>query len=366
MGKRLGLLGAAFLAGLLFPVLAPAYGNSSQQLARFMAVLERVQAYSLVPVETSALLEGGSRGLVAALKDPYSLFLNGEEYQTLQNQQSGEAVGIGVELAYREQSAVVVSVLPETPAQRAGLRPGDRLLSVDGVLLENKSWAEINQRLQGEVGQTLVLSWRSFTGVKEATLRRETLRLDAWKLHTKDNSICHLEVRTFFNESLSEELAKALETAQNDCYNGLVLDLRNNPGGLVGQAVEVAGLMGVEGTVFQLVSREGGVQDISPVPRIFTWTAPLVVLMNKGSASASELLAAALKESGRAVLIGETTFGKGLVQSLMALHNGTGLSLTTARYLTRQGNPVHQRGVQPDIVVQDNEMILPIALDYLN
>lgn len=369
--------GVGLLAGVLWPVQASrVQANSSQELARLMRVTQAVQRYSLQPVSEAALLEGASTGLVNALQDPYSLFLNSSQYQALQAQKSGEVVGIGVELAYREQQAVVVSVLPNTPAQKAGLQSGDRLLAVDGVDLSRLSWAEINTRLQGEKGAVLVLRWQSLTParqrvVREARLQREGLVLTATAFKNQGEGLCTLKVHTFFNETLAEDIAQLLQEEEENCMNGLVLDLRNNPGGLVGQAVELAAVLGVEGTVFQLQSREGGVTPVRAPSSVFSWSPPLVVLVDKSSASAAELLAAALKESGRAVIMGETTFGKGLVQSLFALPNATGLSLTTARYLTRLGNTIHQRGLAPDVMIQDNgpaegyDVAEEIALDYL-
>lgn len=364
-------------AGILWPLQSSrVQANSSQELARFMQVVKAVQQYSLQPVTEANLLEGGSAGLVNSLQDPYSLFLNSSQYRALQAQKSGEVVGIGVELAYREQQAVVVSVLPNTPAEKAGLQSGDRLLAVDGVDLAQLSWAEINIRLQGKKGAILVLRWQSMTParqrvIREARLQREDLTLTATTFKNKGEGLCVLQVHTFFKETLAEDIAELLQEEEENCMNGLLLDLRNNPGGLVGQAVELAAILGVEGTVFQLQSREGGITPINAPSTVFTWSLPLLVLVDKSSASAAELLAAALKESGRAVIMGETTFGKGLVQSLFSLHNDTGLSLTTARYLTRLGNAIHKKGLAPDVVIQDSDPVEgddvaeQIGLDYL-
>ncbi len=202
-------------------------------------------------------------------------------------------------------------------------------------------------------------------------MQRADLTLTATTFTAHEEGLCTLKVHTFFKESLAEDIAQLLQQEEENCMNGLVLDLRNNPGGLVGQAVGLASILGVEGTVFQLQSREGGITSINAPSAVFTWSFSLVVLVDKSSASAAELLAAALKESGRSVIMGETTFGKGLVQSLFSLPNETGLSLTTARYLTRLGNTIHKRGLAPDVVIQENgptegeDIAEQIALDYL-
>lgn len=372
---------ACFITGLAFPGQATrSQANSSSQLARLNNVAKVLSSQALTSVTAVDLWDGASRGVVEALADPYSVFLNVEQYQALESQKRGEAVGIGVELAYREGQAVVVSVLPNTPAQRNGLKAGDRLLAVAGVSLADLSWAEINARLQGQVGESLLLRWQSTLAsstqpvVREARFVRENLRLEATRLTSYEGGRCLLHIQTFLSESLVEEAQQHVQDTGADCEQGMVLDLRNNPGGLVGQAVDLAGLFGVEGTVFQLQSRDGKLTPIQATPTDEVWDFPLVVLIDQGSASASELLAAALRESGRAVLMGETSFGKGLVQSLFPLYEGRGLSLTTARYLTRLGNPVHEVGVAPDVVIQteanaqtatEPDIAVQIALDYL-
>lgn len=365
---------SCFGMGLYFPQAAmQSQANSSTELARLINVSAVLETHALTSATATDLWDGASRGLVEALSDPYSVFLNAEQYAALQSQKRGEAVGIGVELAYREGQAVVVSVLPNTPAQRNGLKAGDRLLAVDGVSLADLSWADINAQLQGQVGEGLVLRWQSTlsagsqTVIREARFVRENLRLEATRFTPYPEGRCVLQIHTFLNESLLEEVEGHLQDAAVDCEQGLVLDLRNNPGGLVGQAVDLAALFGVEGTVFQLQSREGQLTPIAATPGETVLAFPMVVLIDQGSASAAELLAAALKESGRAILMGETTFGKGLVQSLFPLFEARGLSLTTARYVTRLGNPVHEVGVAPDVVIQNTQpdLAVQIALDYL-
>ena len=368
---------SCFTLGLMAP--SPVVwgnANSSQHLSRFVEALEVVKARALNAPAEAVLLEGASLGLVKSLDDPYSVFLNAEQYKALQSQRTGEVVGIGMELAYREEQAVVVSVLPGTPAERVGLKAGDRLLAVNESALQGLSWAEINARLQGPEGEVLALRWQSLTParqklVREARIQREVLTLESFQFESQTEQRCILRVHTFFNDNLAEEVKSTLESATDTCEQGLVLDLRNNPGGLVEQAVEMAALLGVEGNVFQLQTRDGKVNSIPAPTSDFVWLAPIVVLMDQSSASAAELLAAALRESGRAILMGETTFGKGLVQSLFPLYNDMGLSLTTARYLTRLGNPVHQLGIAPDVVIQSPEsapgldISEQIALDYL-
>lgn len=346
MKKSLLCAGLCFLLGLST---GPAQAeNLSQALAVCFQALRLIASEALQQPSQEALLQGASKGLVNTLGDPYSVYLPPEVYSALSAEKSGEVVGIGVELTYQNDQLTVMSVLPETPAERAGLQAGDQILAIDGQDVSRLSWPEASRLLQGQLGQPLRMRFRHESGdVLERSLRRERLRLEAFQFQALSGGLCELRLITFFNEALSSDLQKALLNAETDCPQGMIVDLRNNPGGLIESAVEVAGLLGVEGPVLHVVSRDGGRQTVEALtPTLYSL--PMVVLIDQGSASAAEILAAALQESGRAALMGETSFGKGLVQSLLPLSDQSGLSLTTHRYLTRRGLDIHGVGVTPD------------------
>ncbi|HEY9841214.1 MAG TPA: S41 family peptidase [Candidatus Obscuribacterales bacterium] len=354
----------AFTLGLNLPGVRAA--NFSQGFAALLQSLQLIRTQALDSPDELALMRGATRGLVKALADPYSSYLEPDDFQALKAEESGQVVGVGLELAYRQQQVLVMSVLDQTPAEAAGLQPGDRILAIDGQSADQLSWPEILRQMQGLPGQSLNLSVQSHGHLRKLTLVRQILNLQALSFRRLTADICQLRIRTFFNENLHQQVSERLAQSLGDCSGGLILDLRNNPGGLLTEALSLAGQLGIQGTVVQIVSREGRVQtEATQSEALLLDTLPLLVLINGGTASAAEVLAAALQESGRAQLMGETSFGKGLVQSLLPLSDGSGLSLTTHRYLTLKGKNLHQAGIVPDIPAQDPEHLLEQAQAYL-
>lgn len=324
--------------------------NLSQQLAVLLQAQQVIASRALQAPPADRLMEAATEGLVTALQDPYSSYLNADNYAALQAEKSGEIVGLGLELAYRQQQVFVMSVLDNTPAAQSRLRPGDRLLKINGQDLSSLSWAEVNARLSGAAGDPVQLEYLQQGQVRSERLIRQVLRLEPVRLQPLPAELCYLRITTFLNAELHQQVKSGLESLP-DCSQGLILDLQNNPGGLVQEAVEVGGLLGVQGVIVQVVDRRNGVMALSTQQTAVLPPVPMVVLINQGTASAAEILAAALQESGRALLMGQTSFGKGRVQSLLALEDGAGLSLTSAHYLTRRGEDIHQRGLTPDIPV---------------
>ncbi len=368
MRKTSCWLACCFCFGLFSgPALA---SNFSKHLSKLIQVVQVLVTQSLQQPDLDSLMQGAARGMVAALDDPYSSYLSADNYVALSKEQSGEVVGIGVELAYREQRLEVMSVLEDTPAERAGLQSGAEILSIEGQAVERLSWPEINQLLQGEAGQPIGLSFRLSPGSapQQKQVPRELLKLQALSFSLLSDGICQLKIQTFFNERLHEQVAETLLANADSCESGLILDLRNNPGGLVAEAVQVAGQLGTQGTVVQVVSNTGKLDLIETTDLPIYPQTPIVVLVNSGTASAAEILAAALQESGRAIVLGENTFGKARVQSLLGLADGTGISLTTNSYLTRLGKNIHGVGIAPDFYFSPEtpaEQWTELALDYL-
>lgn len=341
--------------------------NLSQGLARLLETLKAIRAKPNAPDELK-LMRGAIQGMLKSLDDPYTNYLDPQDFQALKTEESGHVAGVGVELDYRNQEVVVMSVLDLTPAAKAGLHSGDKILAFDGVEARGLSWPEILNRLQGEAGQPLTLKILPAGQAipRTLTLVRQELNLQAVEFTALPNDVCQLRIRTFFNENLHQEVETKLGEGLDACAGGLILDLRNNPGGLITEAIAVAGQLGIQGTVVQIVSREGQIQpEDAQDEALLPDTLPMVVLINKGTASAAEVLAAALKEKGRAVLMGETSFGKGLVQTLLPLSDGSGLLITTHRYLTSRGNNLHKVGIAPDIVPHNLNLAAQEAQDYL-
>lgn len=349
-----GMLTLLLICCVLFTAMSGFFvaGNYPElvQLARAMAL---IKTEALQPVPTAVLLRGAIKGLVGALDDPYSVYLEPEGYLSLQQHITGSYGGVGLLISIKEdKSLVIVSPFKGTPAHRAGLHSGDVIMRIDqreagGLDLETAA-----SLLQGSPGTqvTIAVLRENETKVKEYTIIREKIEIPTvdGRLLDGHSEIAYLNI-TMFNTHTGEELERTLAGFKQLGYAGLILDLRNNPGGDLEAAVAVTGHFIPEGPVVHIVDRyhtgtynvEGRGQEL----------VPLVVLVNRGSASASEIMAGAIKDTGSGIIIGEKTFGKGLVQKVFSLQGGAALKLTTAKYLTPQKNDINGKGVEPDILV---------------
>lgn len=363
----LGLCLSSFILGLSTRSVDSAQ-NVSQYLASIYQAYQVIRDQSLYPPSEQELMTAASQGLVRGLNDPYSSFLTQAEFASLEAEQVGEIVGLGMELAYREQQVHIMSVIENTPAAQSQLRSGDIILAINDVSVSELSWFEINQMLTGELHSGIKLTCLQAHTGKEISVRliREVLNLKAVELKRFEDGICQLKIHTFFNENLHEQILSALNN-QGSC-SALILDLQNNPGGLLQEALKLAGTLGIQGTVVQLVNREGAIRELSSSEPLGISQIPMLVLINQGTASAAEILAASLSESGRALLIGQQSFGKARVQNLLPLPEGFGLSLTTDKYLTRKGFDINGIGLEPDIyldLIPGEQTALVWALAYL-
>jgi carboxyl-terminal processing protease len=310
-------------------------------------------------VSYASLIGSALRGMLSSL-DPHSQFLEPKEYKAVQDDTQSRFSGVGLVLTQKEGRLAVVSVMEDSPGARAGILPGDQLFKVDGQLTERMTANEAANLLRGESGQAakLVIYRPSTKATREVEVQRESIKVATVrdvKMVSGDGSgemkIGYVRI-TQFNTTTVAELSAALEDLEKRGMQALVLDLRGNPGGLLESAIEVAGQFLPAGSL--VVSTEGRVASQSRVyrtpdnaqPRA---AYPMAVLVNGGSASAAEILAGALKDLRRAVLVGETTFGKGSVQSVIALQDGAAIRMTTAKYYTPGKQVIHEHGVSPTI-----------------
>jgi carboxyl-terminal processing protease len=305
------------------------------------------------------------RGMLSSL-DPHSQFLDDESFQDIQRETKGEFSGLGIVIGVKDGALVILSPMEDSPGGRAGLMPGDRILKIEGRNTDKMTLAAAEKALKGEVGEKARLTLlRPVAGaigggkVFEVTLTRETIRVASVKdvrmlpepLAGSDK-IGYVRIEEFA-ENTSDELDHALENLGHDGMQALVIDLRNNPGGLLDSAVDVAGKFVPPNTV--IVSTKGRTadqsQDFRARPQRQHLDYPIALLINGYSASGAEIVAGALKDLNRAILVGETTFGKGSVQTVQPLGNGVGLRLTMAKYYTPSKRTIHEVGVSPDIEV---------------
>lgn len=303
-------------------------------------------------VDQNKLVNGAINGMIDSLDDPYSDYMNEEEAANFHQSISSSFEGIGAEIQERDGYIVIVSPLKGSPAEKAGLRPEDKVLSVDGKSIQGMSSSEAVMLIRGEKGTEVELEIAR-PGIDETlkiTIIRDTIPLETVYGEMVDEKIAKVQI-TSFSENTSEELIEVLNSLQEEGMEGLILDLRQNPGGLLDQAIKISSLFVPEGeTLFKIEDRQGNIEEMRSNNRNNP-NIPLVVVIDKGSASASEILAAAVKESADVPLVGETSFGKGTVQRAQDFTDGSNIKFTTEKWLTPDENWIHEKGVEPDYKV---------------
>jgi carboxyl-terminal processing protease len=352
---------AAFLAGLGVKHVAAAARRGTappyRPLDVFAEVLEKVENDYVEDVGEQELVYGAIDGIVSRL-DPHSAFMRPEVYRQLREDTTGESDGLGIEVAAKDGALMVVAPLADSPGERAGIRPGDRILAIDGAPTKDMTAAEAIRHMKGPAGTRVVLDVMrdGFTAPQALALVRDRVRTQSIDMRVLDAERRYAYVRVkAFQERTDRSLKKALDDARAELrgeLGGLVLDLRNNPGGLLDQAVRVADLFLSSGVI---VTTEGRARRDLQIERAREKETeppyPVIVLVNKGTASASEIVAGALQDHGRAVIMGTRTFGKGSVQTIIELEDGSGLKLTVARYYTPKHRSIQEKGIAPDVVV---------------
>jgi carboxyl-terminal processing protease len=296
------------------------------------------------------------QNMLKSLDDPFTRFLDPEQYRSLQVNTSGELTGVGLQIALNPQTGIleVITPIEGSPAEKAGLRPRDRILQIEGTSTANLTLDEAAARMRGQAGTVVtLLIGREGEADKEIILVRDRIELNPVvadvRLSPQGTPIGYIRL-TQFNANAPMELAHAIHILKQKSAAAYILDLRNNPGGLLQAGIEVARQWLDDGTIVYTVNRQGIQGDFEAYGQALT-EAPLVILVNQGTASASEILAGALQDNGRAQLVGETTFGKGLIQSLFELSDGSGLAVTIAKYETPNHRDINKLGIKPDIVI---------------
>src|SRR5947199_1536520 len=325
-----------------------------EQLRLFTEVLSIVQNQYVDEIPPKDLIYNAIKGTLRGL-DPHSSFLDPESYREMQVETSGSFGGLGIEITLRDDVLTVVAPIEGTPAHRAGLHPGDRIIKIDGLVTKDMQLSDAVKRMRGRPGSKVIISVirEGWTEPKDFEIVREQIRVQSVRTHDLGNGIEYIRLRQF-QEQTSHDVDAALEKFAKNGMKALVLDLRNNPGGLLTSAVEVTEKFVEDGKL--VVYTEGRVRNqnmrFSAHAKKAYANLPMVVLVNQGSASASEIVAGALQDYGRAVVVGTQSFGKGSVQTIIPLSDGSGLRLTTAKYFTPKGRSIHGKGITPDIVVE--------------
>ncbi len=313
-------------------------------------------------VDSKKLMYGAINGMLTAL-DPHSSFMTPDTFKELKVETKGAFGGLGIEISMKDGVLTVISPIEDTPAQRAGIKAGDQILKIDDRFTKDLSITESVKRMRGTKGSKVILTIMrdGFERPKEFSLIRDIIQVKSVKSRMLENGYGYIRIAQF-QERTDEDMAKALKTLQEENkgkqLDGLVLDLRNDPGGLLDQAVRVSDHFIENGKL--IVYTEGRDKDarmqFTATPRSKEPDYPIVVLINGGSASASEIVAGALQDHKRAVVMGTQSFGKGSVQTIIPLSDDSGLRLTTARYYTPSGRSIQAKGITPDIIVEQLEL----------
>ncbi len=346
-----------------FIVISKADYTDYQTIKKDYATLFDLEKYIhenyYLPVEDSALKEGMYKGLFMGIGDPYSSYLSKKEYDDIMTSSSGEFQGIGVTIAPDENGYInVISPIEDTPAERAGIKAGDKIVKVND---KEYSAATINDAvtaMRGEPGTQVSIAVLRKGDIVNYKLTRSNIILQSVKSEVIDKNIGYIRITTF-DEKTGAEFKNHLRDLETAKVKGIILDLRDNPGGVVDASVEIADALLGAGTITYTEDRAGNKEYYkSDAAKL---SIPYVVLINKGSASASEILAGAIKDFKSGILVGETTFGKGIIQRISPYGNeGGGIKLTVMQYFSPKGNVIHKKGVTPDIKVDILE------IDYVN
>jgi carboxyl-terminal processing protease len=330
-----------------------AEGEGYEELKVFTEALHIVRKNYVEDMKTRDLIYGAIKGMLSSL-DPHSAFMTPEAYREIQVETKGEFGGIGIQIGIKEGVLTVIAPLEDTPAHRAGIKAGDRIIKINNESTKNLGLHDAVSRMRGapKTPVTITILREGWKESKDFTLIREIIKVKSVKSKLLEDGIGYIRVSQF-QEQTSNDLAQALEKLMQEKINGLILDLRNNPGGLLQSAVSVTSHFLPPGTlVVYTKGKKDDRTDYHTEGEKPNYTLPMIVLVNEGSASASEIVAGALKDWNRAVILGGKTFGKGSVQSLMPLSDGSGLRLTTAKYYTPKGTSIQATGITPDIIVK--------------
>lgn len=373
--NRKSLLRMLFL-GLVFPALisAPTLAEEQEEpvqnveqakslpldeLRLFTEVFQRIKNAYVEPVDDATLLEDALRGMILGL-DPHSAYLEPKEFETLQQHTSGEFGGLGIEVGMEDGFVRVITPIDDTPAQRAGVKAGDLITKLDEQAVQGLSLNEAVDLMRGKPGSKVVLTIVREGEEKplEIEVIRDVIQVASVKSRLIDEKYAYVRVSQFQVNS-GKEVYKHLQRLMEQEIKGVVLDLRNNPGGVLQAAVDIGDIFLDEGLIVYTQGRLAeSDQRFSATSKTLVPDLPMVVLINGGSASASEIVAGALQDQERAIIMGQPSFGKGSVQTILPLTQDRALKLTTARYYTPEGRSIQAQGIKPDILVEDAEIKL--------
>ena len=325
-------------------------------LQNFTKVLNLVQQYYVEEVDTKKLIYGAIKGMLREL-DPHTNFMPPEMFKDFESETSGEFGGLGIEISVQNGILTIISPIEDTPAWEAGIKPGDKVIAVDGTSTKGLSLVEASQLMRGKKGSKIVLRIvrEGEDQPRDITIVRGSVKIKSVKYTDLGDGFAYIKITSFI-ENTGHDLEKAIDQHIKNHKNmqGLLIDMRRNPGGLLDQAIKVSDMFLKDGTIVSTIGRNKKDKEVATASKKGRFTDfPIVILVNEYTASASEIVSGALQDNKRALIVGERTFGKGSVQSVVKLPDGSGLKLTVARYYTPSGVSIQAEGIHPDIEIDD-------------
>ena len=345
-------------------VISKATYEEYKKYNKMIALENMVEEDFYQKTDEDKLVTGAIKGMFSGLNDPYSQYYTKEEFDNLTQQTSGSFVGIGVYISPSEEDDHITIIAPieGSPAEKSGIKAGDKILKVDGKVVSAKNSDEAVSMMKGKKGTEVELTIKRGEQILDVKVTRDKIVSKTVDEKVLDDNIGYIKI-TSFTEHTNKEFETALKTLKQSNIKGLIIDLRDNPGGLLNVCKDIADSLIGEGTIVYTKDNKGNTEYLKSDKEKLGL--PIVVLTNEGSASASEILTGAIIDNKAGISVGTTTFGKGLVQSVRGLKDGTGYKLTTAQYFTPNGEYINGKGIKPTIEEKDEEKQLNVAIDWL-
>jgi len=352
-------------AGFLY--LINAWSADAAGALRVIKALQIVKSRYVEEVSSDTLMAGAIKGMVKSLNDPHSIYMDAKTFKEFMIETEGSFGGVGIVIGMKDKLLTVIAPIEGTPGEKAGIKSGDQIIKIDGQDTKDMALDEAVNKIRGQEGSKIVLTLMRGQEVQDYTLTRSNIQIKTVAGKMLENNIGYIRL-SMFNENTGNEFIRKLQELEKQGMKALVLDLRDNPGGLLNESVKVASQFVPKGPVVSVVTRDG--QRETHTSNLETTKYPVVILVNGGSASASEIVAGAAQDTGAGTLVGTKTYGKGSVQTVVRLDEGSAIKLTIAKYLTPKDRSINGVGIEPDIVVElpeskDKDVQLDKALEVL-
>ena len=326
--------------------------QKTKDVLRFFGALRFIETQYVRDVDYTKLIDGAISGMVKTLDDPHSIYLDPKMYELMRSHTEGSFGGVGIVMGFKDNKITVISVMEGTPSEAAGIKTGDEIIAVDGTPTNEIEPEEVVLHIRGEIGTDVTLKIRrAGEEDKDYVVRRATIQVHtvAGQMLPDTDGIGYIRIASF-SEHTADEFKDAYRALENEGVKGMIIDLRENPGGLVTSCVAIANMVVPKGPVVSVVQKDGTREEYKS--DLSEEKYPLVVLIDGNSASASEILAGALQDTGAATIVGETSYGKGSVQVILPLYDDDALKLTIAKYYTPSGRSIDGTGIEPDVRVE--------------